>query len=377
MDSDIRPFVLCTFIAYKPKLIRNNCSRESILSNCLDGFRDIDIRRSISVKRLIRNCRDRLAAQLRRDDNVFRRTGVAGNRRFVARYGVCKAVGLLNGADDICVQQWGISLANVLLQRIPILLCAAVIYGCQSSTIVKSTRSNARHTLWNRHFRQAAASPKNTLSNARHTFRNDYFCQAAAIRKSTGFNARHTLWNRHFRQTAAIPKSTISNARHTFRNRYFRQAVAMCKSKSPNLRYRLATQLRRDDKVLRRTGVAGNRHAGIIFGVRKVALLRCVHNRCVLQRVVIRINIVLQCIPSVLCATVVYGFQSIADVKSRIFNALHTLWNGDFRQAGARYKSNIFNARHTFRNRYLCQAATIPKSSLSNARHTFRNLYFR
>ena len=90
MDSDIRPFVLCAFITYKSNLIRTNW--ESILSNCLDGFRDIDIQRFISVKRLIRNCRDRLAAQLRRDDNVLRRTGVAGNRRFVARYGVFKAV---------------------------------------------------------------------------------------------------------------------------------------------------------------------------------------------------------------------------------------------------------------------------------------------
>ena len=90
LDSDIRPFVLCAFITYKSNLIRTNW--ESILSNCLDGFRDIDIRRFISVKRLIRNCRDRLAAQLRRDDNVLRRTGVTGNRRFVARYGVFKAV---------------------------------------------------------------------------------------------------------------------------------------------------------------------------------------------------------------------------------------------------------------------------------------------
>ena len=90
LDSDIRPFVLCAFITYKSNLIRTNW--ESILSNCLDGFRDIDIRRFISVKRLIRNCRDRLTAQLRRDDNVLRRTGVTGNRRFVTRYGVFKAI---------------------------------------------------------------------------------------------------------------------------------------------------------------------------------------------------------------------------------------------------------------------------------------------
>ena len=89
------------------------------------------------------------------------------------------------------------------------------------------------------------------------------------MRKSIISNARHTLWNRHFRQTAARRKSTISNARHTFRNRYFRQAAAKCKSKYPNLRYRLAAQLRRDDKALRRTGVAGNRRFVARYGVFK------------------------------------------------------------------------------------------------------------
>ena len=220
MDSNIRPFVLCTFITYKSNQVRS-CILESILSNCLDGFRDIDIRRFISVKRLIRNRRDRLAAQLRRDDNVLRRTGVAGNRRFVARYGVCKAVGLLNGADNFCLQQRVIITANRNLT--PVCLRAAVIYGFQSITVVKSRISNARHALWNRHFRQAAATRK----------------------------------------------SSISNARHTFRNRYFRQAVAKCKSKYPNLRYRLAAQLRRDDKVLCRTGVAGNRRFVARYGVFK------------------------------------------------------------------------------------------------------------
>ena len=223
MDSNIRPFVLCAFITYKSNQARS-CILESILSNCLDGFRDIDINYIfISFKRLIRNCRDRLAAQLRRDDNVLCRTSVAGNRRFVARYGVCKAVGLLNGADDICVQQRGIFLANVLLQRIPILLCAAVVYGCQSFTLVKSSI----------------------------------------------FHARHTLWNRHFRQAAAIRKSILSNARHTFRNRCFRQAAAIRKSHRSNLRDRLAAQLRRDDKALCRTGVAGNRRFVTRYGVFK------------------------------------------------------------------------------------------------------------
>ena len=126
-------------------------------------------------------------------------------------------------ADDICVQQRGIFLANVLLQRIPILLCAAVIYGCQSSTIAKSKVFNARHTLWNGYFRQAAATLKSTLSNARHTFRNDCFCQAAAT-----------------------PKSKRSNARHTFRNRYFCQAAVIRKSPFSNLRYRLPAQLGRN-----------------------------------------------------------------------------------------------------------------------------------
>ena len=117
-------------------------------------------------------------------------------------------------ADNICVQQRVIITANVLLQRIPILLCAAVIYGCQSITLDKSTPSNARHTLWNGYFRQAVATCKSSLPNARHTFRNRHFRQATATLKSTSSNARHTLWNRHFRQTAAIRKSTNSKLRY-------------------------------------------------------------------------------------------------------------------------------------------------------------------
>ena len=329
MDSNIRPFVLCAFITYKSNQVRS-CILESILSNCLDGFRDIDINYIfISFKRLIRNRRDRLAAQLRRDDKASCRTGVAGNRRFVARYGVCKAVGLLNGADDICVQQRGIILANVLLQRIPILLCAAVIYGCQSSTIVKSMGFNARHTLWNGYFPQAAATLKNTTSNARHTFRNDYFRQAAATLKSTHSNARHTLWNRYFRQAAAIPKSTLSNARHTFRNRYFRQASATLKSTISNARHTFRNRYFRQ----------------------AVAKLKSIHSNA---RHTFRNR---------------HFRQAVASLKSFISNGLYTLWNVYFRQAFATLKSTISNARHTFRNGYFCQTSAIPKSIISNARY--------
>ena len=442
MDSDIRPFVLCAFITYKSKRIRTNCSRESILSNFLDGFRDIDIRRFISVKRLIRNRRDRLAAQLRRDGKASCRTGVAGNRRFVARYGVLEAVGLLNGADNICVQQRGIIIANVLLQRIPILLCAAVIYGCQSSTIVKSRIFNARHTLWNRYFRQAAAIRKSTLPNARHTLWNRYFRQASVIRKSKFPNLRYRFTaqlggNVHlavraeitnkgrrvirslinhiagqaalvysnpkiiiiwlycivtfldsdirpflpcafityksnpaicFLLTNRIQESILSNCLDGFGDINIAHFPISVKCLIRNRRDRLAAQLRRDDNVLRRTGVAGNRRFVTRYGVCKaVGLLNGADNFCLQQRVIITANRNLT--PVCLRAAVIYGFQSITVVKSRISNARHALWNRHFRQAAATRKSSISNARHTFRNRYFRQAAAKCKSKYPNLRY--------
>ena len=61
------------------------------------------------------------------------------------------------------------------------------------NTTIESTIANARHTAWNRHGGQAAATGESPIPNARHTAWNRHGGQAAATIESITTNARHAV----------------------------------------------------------------------------------------------------------------------------------------------------------------------------------------